>query len=99
VMIFDTLNNALVASTIFILRKRGVTSSAGAPYRVPFYPVLPAVFVAFLLTITVNVILSQPDALVFGGGILLAGYPVFLLMRRVSRITNAMDPDVKEEPK
>ena len=91
VMIFDTLNNALVASTVFILRKRGVTSSEGQPYRVPFYPVLPAIFVLFLLTITVNVIISQPGSLLVGGLILLAGYPVFLLMRRVTRYTNSIE--------
>jgi basic amino acid/polyamine antiporter, APA family len=91
VMIFDTLNNALVASTVFILRRRGVTSSEGQPYRVPFYPVLPAIFVLFLLTITVNVIISQPGSLLVGGLILLAGYPVFLLMRRVTRYTNSME--------
>ncbi len=93
VMIFDTLNNALVASTVFILRKRGVTSSEGKPYRVPFYPVLPAIFVVFLLTITVNVVISQPGSLLFGGLILLAGYPMFLLMRRVTRYTNSIDAD------
>jgi len=93
VMIFDTLNNALVASTVFILRKRGVASNEGKPYRVPFYPVLPAIFVVFLLTITVNVIISQPGSLLFGSLILLAGYPVFLLMRRVTRYTNSIDAD------
>ena len=91
VMIFDTLNNALVASTIFILRKRGITSGHGTAYKVPFYPVLPAIFVIFLLTITVNVAITQPDSLLIGGPILLAGYPVFLLMRRVTRFTNSLD--------
>ncbi|MCX6142546.1 MAG: amino acid permease [Ignavibacteriales bacterium] len=91
VMIFDTLNNALVASTVFILRKRGIASSEGKPYRVPFYPVLPAIFVVFLLTITVNVAISQPGSLLFGGLILLTGYPVFLLMRKVTRYTNSID--------
>jgi basic amino acid/polyamine antiporter, APA family len=91
VMIFDTLNNALVASTVFILRKRGITSSEGKPYRVPFYPVLPAIFVVFLLTITVNVVISQPGSLFFGGLILLSGFPVFLLMKRVTRYANSID--------
>jgi basic amino acid/polyamine antiporter, APA family len=91
VMIFDTLNNALVASTIFILRKRGIASSEGKPYRVPFYPVLPGIFVLFLLTITVNVVISQPGSLLFGGLILLTGYPVFLIMRKVTRYANSID--------
>jgi len=84
VMIFDTLNNALVASTIFVLRRRGITSTAGKPYQVPFYPFLPGFFVLFLLFITVNIIVTQPKSLLVGGLILLAGYPVFLFLRRVS---------------
>ncbi|MDP2886471.1 MAG: amino acid permease [Ignavibacteria bacterium] len=84
VMIFDTLNNALVASTIFVLRRRGITSTAGKPYQVPFYPFLPGFFVLFLLFITVNIIVTQPESLLVGGAILLAGYPVFLFLRRVS---------------
>jgi APA family basic amino acid/polyamine antiporter len=85
VMIFDTLNNALVASTIFVLRRRGISSGGGKSYLVPFYPFLPGFFVLFLLFITVNVIVTQPGSLLVGGSILLAGYPVFLLLRRISR--------------
>jgi APA family basic amino acid/polyamine antiporter len=84
VMIFDTLNNALVASTIFVLRRRGITSPAGKAYKVPFYPFLPGFFVLFLLFITCNIIVTQPESLLVGGCILLAGYPVFLLLRKVS---------------
>lgn len=84
VMIFDTLNNALVASTIFVLRRRGITSGNGKSYQVPFYPFLPGFFVLFLLFITVNIIVTQPESLLVGGAILLAGYPVFLLLRKVS---------------
>lgn len=84
VMIFDTLNNALVASTIFVLRRRGITSGNAATYRAPFYPFLPGFFVLFLLFITVNVILTQPGSLLTGGLILLEGYPVFLFLRLVS---------------
>jgi APA family basic amino acid/polyamine antiporter len=84
VMIFDTLNNALVASTIFVLRRRGITSPNGKSYQVPFYPFLPGFFVLFLLFITVNIVVTQPESLLVGAAILLAGYPVFLLLRRVS---------------
>jgi APA family basic amino acid/polyamine antiporter len=92
VMVFDTLNNALVASTIFVLRRRGVVSETGKAYQVPFYPYLPAFFVLFLLFITLNVVISQPTALLVGGAILLAGYPVFLLLRRVSKKVDENSP-------
>ena len=84
VMFFDSLNNALVASTIFVLRHRGIAEPGNQPYRVPLYPFLPGFFVLFLLIITVNVLLSQPGYIAAGLTILAAGYPMFLLMRRVS---------------
>ena len=100
VMIFDTLNNALVASTIFVLRRRGITSPNGTAYKVPFYPLLPAFFVLFLLFITGNIIVTQPESLLVGGGILLAGYPVFLLLRKFSRTqeTSAADGGPNSQP-
>ena len=92
VMIFDTLNNALVASTIFVLRRRGITSPNGTAYKVPFYPFLPGFFVLFLLFITGNIIVTQPESLLVGAGILLAGYPVFLVLRKLSRSQAAIAP-------
>lgn len=89
VMVFDTLNNATVAATIFVLRRRGVVSENGKAYQVPFYPWLPGFFVLFLLFITVNVVAAQPASLLVGGAILLAGYPVLLILRRVSRSDTA----------
>ncbi|MCX6133854.1 MAG: amino acid permease [Ignavibacteriales bacterium] len=101
VMIFDTLNNALVASTIFVLRRRGITSPNGAAYKVPFYPFLPGFFVLFLLFITGNIIATQPESLLIGGCILLAGYPVFLLLRKLShrpgKTVSASSVDDKRE--
>jgi APA family basic amino acid/polyamine antiporter len=84
VMFFDSLNNALVASTIFVLRRRGITEPGKEAYKVPLYPFLPGFFVLFLLMIAVNVLLSQPGYTAVGLAILAAGYPMFLLMRRLS---------------
>jgi APA family basic amino acid/polyamine antiporter len=81
VMLFDTLNNALVASTVFVLRRRKVTAPGVEPYRVPGYPVLPAVFVMFLVVISLNVVLSQGMETLIGLALLLAGYPVYRLLR------------------
>jgi len=96
VMFFDSLNNALVASTIFVLRRRGISEVGREPYRVPFYPFLPGFFVLFLLSITVNVVLSQPGSIAIGLIILAAGYPMFLLMRRVSSGRQTASERVKE---
>ncbi|MEK6756365.1 MAG: hypothetical protein AABZ02_09460, partial [Bacteroidota bacterium] len=67
-------------------------------YRVPLYPILPGFFVLFLLTIAVNVILSQPGSIIMGMIILLVGYPIFRIMRRVTVIVNSRFEEAKEIP-
>jgi APA family basic amino acid/polyamine antiporter len=83
VMFFDSLNNAIVASTIFALR-RTATQNNYDGYCIPLYPILPGVFVLFLLFITVNVVLTQPGSILMGVIILGFGYPIFHVMRRVT---------------
>jgi APA family basic amino acid/polyamine antiporter len=83
VMLFDTMNNALVASTIFVLRRHQGESLNGA-YRVPFYPVLPAVFILFLLGITFNVVVTQPGSAGVGFAIMAIGLPLYFGMRNLT---------------
>jgi APA family basic amino acid/polyamine antiporter len=85
VMFVDSLNIAVVASTIFVLRKRAPAAEPYTGYRVPLYPVLPVVFILFLVMISVNVLLTRPREALLGAAIFLTGAPVFLLMRRFSR--------------
>lgn len=86
VMFLDTITLALVSSSIFLLRRKARRS--GEPYtgyRVPLYPVLPILFVVFMLTIAANVLLTQTREALLGGLFFAAGFPVFLLMRAVSK--------------
>jgi len=86
VMFLDSLNIALVASTIFLLRRKAARAGEEySGYRVPLYPIIPAVFVLFLLGISVNVLLTQTREALFGLALFASGYPVFRLMRRVNR--------------
>ena len=86
VMFIDSLNIAIVSSTIFVLRRKARLQKVEYKgYRVPFYPVLPAIFVLFLLAISINVLLSEPRPALFGTIIFISGYPIFLLMRGVSK--------------
>ncbi len=88
VMFLDTLTIALVASTLFVLRRKARRSGiAHTGYRVPFYPVLPLIFIAFELLIAVNVLLNRPREALYSGLFFAAGFPVFLVMRRWSRKT------------
>lgn len=84
VMFVDSLNIAVVASTIFVLRKRDHPDEPYNGYKVPLYPVIPAIFILFLVMISLNVLLSQTRTALFGAAIFLTGWPMFLLMRRVS---------------
>lgn len=84
VMFVDSLSLALVASTVFVLRLRAYPSPDYEGYRVPLYPILPAVYVCFLVFISVNVLVDDPVSALYGVFVVLLGLPVFLLMRRVS---------------
>jgi len=88
VMFIDALNLALVAATIFILRKKAGPADPYDGYRVPLYPVVPAIFVLVLFSVSVNVLLTQTKSALIGAVIFLTGLPVFYLMRRVSKSRN-----------
>jgi len=96
VMFLDTITVALVASTIFVLRRKARRSGeAYEGYRVPLYPVVPVVFIAFQLTVSLNVLLNKPREALYSALFFAVGFPVFLVMRRVSRRqdTPASNPD------
>jgi basic amino acid/polyamine antiporter, APA family len=84
IMFFDNLNNAVVASTIFILRKRAVDESNFSGYTLKFFPFVPAIFILFLIGISVNVILSQPGDTYAGLVILIIGLPIYYAMKQAT---------------
>lgn len=88
VMFLDSLNLAIVAATIFILRRRARAQPDQSEYQVPFYPILPAIFVIFLVSISVNVLLTETTPALFGCAIFGLGYPIFKVMRRVYQKAN-----------
>ena len=88
VMFIDALNLALVAATIFILRKKAGPNDPYDGYRVPVYPLVPAIFVLVLFSVSVNVLLTQTKSALVGAIIFITGLPVFYLMRRVSKKQN-----------
>ncbi|MBE3125038.1 MAG: amino acid permease [Acidobacteria bacterium] len=98
VMFLDTMTLAIVSSSIFILRRKARRSGeAYTGYRIPLYPFLPLLFVAFMLLISVNVLVTQTREALYGAIFFAAGFPVFLLMRRVSRRETPPTP-VPDEP-
>ena len=70
---------ALGAAGIFILRRRRKGPARG--YGVPFYPVVPLLFVAVATWFVVNTLIHQTSDSVVGGFLLLAGIPFYLLWK------------------
>lgn len=81
VMFSDSLALAIVASTIFVLRRR----DPAAGFRMPGYPVLPAIFTACLFAVSMRVLVTEPAIAMVGTVILVAGAPLFLFARRTIR--------------
>jgi basic amino acid/polyamine antiporter, APA family len=89
VMFTDAFTIAITASTIFILRKRAGKTDTHDGYKVPFYPVLPAIPVVFLVAVSFNVLISNLEPALFGIVIFFLGYPLFKYMRKInSKIDN-----------
>lgn len=82
VIFTDMLTLVVVSSTLFVLRRRGA-GGEGA-FRIPAYPVLPALYVLALGAVAAHVAVTEPRLALAGTAILLTGWPLFLLGRRLS---------------
>jgi len=85
VMFTDGLTLAVVASTLFVLRRRRTGDDQPSVFRMPLYPLLPAIFMACLLAVSLQVLLTETRLSLVGLAILLAGWPLFVLARRLTR--------------
>jgi len=83
VIFTDMLSIAVVASTVFVLRQRHVGDGS---FSVPGYPLVPAIYLACLLGVATSVFVTQPRLALAGIVVLLAGWPLFCLGRRLSRV-------------
>ena len=70
---------ALGAAGIFILRKRRRGPAHG--HSVPFYPVVPLLFVCVATWFVVNTLIHQTSDSIVGGVLLLAGIPFYLVWK------------------
>jgi APA family basic amino acid/polyamine antiporter len=84
---FDQLTNYVVFSAwifygvtgyaVFIFRKR--QPDVTPPFRVPFYPWTPALFVVLAAVLVVNTLIEAPIDSLIGIGLILTGLPVYLI--------------------
>jgi APA family basic amino acid/polyamine antiporter len=65
----------LAAASIFVFRRR--VPDAERPYRMPGYPVLPAIFVLVTVWLLVNTIITEPVQSGIGLVLIAAGLPVY----------------------
>lgn len=71
---------ALGAMSIFVYRRRA--PDAHRPFRVPGYPITPALFVISAVAIVVNTLFVQPREALLGLGIMFLGTPAYLIWRK-----------------
>jgi APA family basic amino acid/polyamine antiporter len=85
----DWIFFGLTVAGLFIYRRReqgpkghGAESREQGQFRVPGYPVTPALFVLASAYVVVSVIVSNPKNAAVGAGLIALGVPVFLYWRR-----------------
>ena len=82
VIFTDNLTLATVASTLFVLRRRGVASIG---FVMPGYPWLPAVYFVCLVAASMRVLVTEPRLALMGTLLFLTGAPLFWLGRGATR--------------
>lgn len=71
---------ALGAAAVIALRIK--RPNADRPFRVPGYPLTPAVFVLAAAVIVLNTVVTQPGQAAIGIGVVLLGAPAYVMWRR-----------------
>ncbi|MEO6166179.1 MAG: amino acid permease, partial [Chitinophagales bacterium] len=82
VMFNDTISLACAAFCIFILRKKK-TGDESKGFRIRWFPVLPVIFILMQLTVTANIVYSDPKNSLIGLGVMLCGFPLYLLLKKL----------------
>ncbi len=82
VIFTDMVTLVVVASTLFVLRRRG--GSEDGAFRIPGYPVLPALYLLALAAVAAQVAVTEPRLALAGTAILLTGWPLFRVGRSLS---------------
>jgi len=82
VMFTDALSLALVASCLFVLRRRGAGSGEEGAFRMPGYPWLPLLFVLAVLGVAAHIAVHQTPMALAGCAVAVVGVPLYALLRR-----------------
>lgn len=71
-----------VGGGLALFRLRAIAPRAPRPYRAALYPLVPAVFVAGMVLLTLSTLASSPRESVLGLGLIAAGLPAYVWWRR-----------------
>lgn len=82
VVFADWIFFGLTAGSLFIFRRRVPPATRGDDFRMPGYPLLPAIFVLVAVVVVFSVISSSPEQAARGALLLALGVPVFYYHRR-----------------
>ncbi len=83
VMVNDGIILAITASSIFFLRYSKTRDKVFDGFKLPLFPVLPAIYILFLLMISVSAFIKDPVSGQVSMALLAAGYPLYLLLRKL----------------
>lgn len=83
VLFTDMLALVVVASTLFMLRRRRMGEESA--FRVPLYPVVPALYVACVFAVAMQILATETTLALVGLAIFATGAPLFELGRRALR--------------
>ncbi|MGH7552443.1 MAG: APC family permease [Longimicrobiales bacterium] len=83
VVFADWIFFGLAGATVFVFRARVPLSQRGTgTFRMPGYPVIPALFVIAAVSVVASVLWSAPMRSLIGVGLLATGVPAFVYWRR-----------------
>jgi len=82
VIFTDTLSLALLASCLFVLRRRQA-GSATEIFTMPGYPWLPVIFLVVVLGVAADLLWRETAVALGGILVVVAGVPLYALMRRL----------------
>jgi APA family basic amino acid/polyamine antiporter len=87
---FDQLTDMIIfavfifygATSLGVIILRRKMPDAPRPYKVWGYPVIPIIYILFCLYLCFNTIITRPREAAIGIALILAGIPIYLLLRR-----------------
>jgi APA family basic amino acid/polyamine antiporter len=87
----DWIFFGLIVATVFGYRRRDAAGTSETPrtYRIPGYPLLPALFVMTAAFVVASAIWSNPRNAMLGVLLMAAGVPAFIFWRRKNRTPSA----------